>query len=173
MRRGFPVTTLARTVDDLALMLAADELVCAVDSALREGWRLEPGSAPGVGRVRAANALADARSESTFETLLRLLLVRGGVAPETLQFEVMKDGRVRFRLDFAWPGLKLAVEADGREYHDAPAALYSDRARANALELAGWTILRFTWKDLLHDPEGVVAQVAAAINRLAGTKRAA
>ena len=172
-RQGFPVTTLARTVSDLASLLAADELVCAVDSVLRKGWRLEPGSAPGVGKVRAANALADARSESTFETLVRLVLVRGGVPPETLQFQVREDGRVRFRLDFAWPSLKLAVEADGREYHDAPAALYGDRVRANALELAGWTILRFTWSDLLHDPQRVVEQVASALNRLAGSNRAA
>lgn len=171
-RHGLPVTTLTRTVSDLALLLVPDDLVCALDSALRKGWRLEPGSSPGVGRVRAANALADGRSESTFETLLRLVLVRGGVPPETLQFEVMKDGRVRFRLDFAWPSLKLAVEADGREYHDAPAALYGDRVRANALEVAGWMILRFTWSDLMHDPQGVVDQVAAALNRLSGINRA-
>jgi very-short-patch-repair endonuclease len=166
------VTTLKRTVNDLALLLGADELVCALDSALRKGWQLEPGTSAGVGKLRAANALADARSESTFETLLRLVLIRGGVPPETLQFKIWKNGLVRFRLDFAWPSLELAVEADGREFHDAPAALYGDRAKANVLEVAGWTILRFTWSDLLHDPEGVVAQVAAAINRLTGANRA-
>jgi very-short-patch-repair endonuclease len=170
-RSGFPVRTLADTVDDMALVLPFDDLVCLVDSALRARWRPQRSSRSGQRKLRAALLLADWRAESTFETLLRLLLVRAGLPPETLQFKVFrKGGRLYARLDLAWPSLKLAVEADGREYHDAPSALYSDRIRANDLELDGWTILRFTWADLFQRPEWIVAQVRRALNELATTK---
>jgi hypothetical protein len=167
---GLPLTTLDRTVTDMASVLELDDLVCLVDSALRAGLRLDP--APGMARrLRVALALADARSESTFETLLRLLFVRAGLAPETLQLELFEaNGRVYARLDMAWPTVK--VEADGREHHDAPHALYRDRVRGNALALAGWTVLRFTWADLVRRPEWIVEQVRRALNPEARVIRA-
>jgi very-short-patch-repair endonuclease len=138
------------------------------------GWILAHGSQKGQRRLRQAVALADRRAESTFETLLRLLLVRAGFPPEDLQFKVFtEDGREVARLDLAWPSIKLAVEADGRQFHDAPKALYRDRARANDVELEGWTILRFTWADLLRDPDEIVAKIARAVNRLSAAKTAA
>lgn len=71
----------------------------------------------------------------------------------------------------AWPSVKLAVEADGRETHDAPAVLYHDRVRANDLELAGWTILRFTWADLYKGSDWIESQVRRALNTLSVASR--
>jgi very-short-patch-repair endonuclease len=150
----------------VAPRLLSDELGCLFDSALRAGWQASDSrfSRRAERRVRAALTLADARSESAFETLIRRLLVRAGLAPEALQHEVRDaDGRFLARLDMAWPSLRLAVEADGRAHHDTLPALYRDRVRANDLALAGWTILRFTWADLQQRPEWVVAQVRRAI----------
>jgi very-short-patch-repair endonuclease len=65
----------------------------------------------------------------------------------------------------AWPSVKLAIEMDGRGYHDDPDALYRDRSKANAATLDGWRILRFTWFDVMHRPEWVVATVRAALGR--------
>jgi very-short-patch-repair endonuclease len=173
-RAGFPLTTLDATVASIPALLSLDDLICLLDSALAAGWLPVPSSQKGQRKLRKALALADKRAESTFETLLRLLLVRAGVPPETLQFQVLSEGgRKIARLDLAWPSLKLAVEADGREHHDAPKALYRDRARANALELEGWTILRFTWSDLVSRPEWIVAQISLARNRLFAAKTAA
>ncbi|HEX4016116.1 MAG TPA: DUF559 domain-containing protein [Frankiaceae bacterium] len=156
----------------MASVLELDDLVCLLDSALRAGWDRDD-TAGRPRRLRAAMAMADARSESTFETLLRLLLVRAGLAPDALQLELFGvDGRVYARLDMAWASVKVAVEADGRAYHDAPQALYRDRHRANDLALAGWTILRFTWADLLRRPQWVVSQVRRALNPEAGVIRA-
>ena len=170
---GLPVTTLARTVRDMASLLELDDLVCLLDSALRAGWQGDLTTHGTSAKLHSAMALADVRSESTFETLLRLLLVRAGLAPEALQLELFeKNGRVYARLDLAWPRAKVAVEADGRKYHDAPQALYRDRVRANDLALDGWTILRFTWADLLHRPQWIVSQVRRALNPEAGVSRA-
>jgi very-short-patch-repair endonuclease len=111
-------------------------------------------------RLRTALTLADKRSESTFETLVRLLLVRAGLAPETLQLKVFdKNGRLYARLDMAWPSVKVGLEADGREYHDLPQALHRDRVRANELADEGWKIFRCTWDDLVNHPERIITPV--------------
>jgi REase_MTES_1575/Transcriptional regulator, AbiEi antitoxin len=160
---GFRATTLARTVHDLAVVLRLNDLVCLLDSALRTGW-VPARDSRRRSRLDTAAALADARSESVLETLLRLLLVRAGLEPETLQHEVVGPrGAVLARLDLAWPSIRLAVEADGAAFHDAPRALYRDRRRANDLELLGWTILRFTWTDVIQHPDWVVSQVRRAL----------
>jgi very-short-patch-repair endonuclease len=118
-------------------------------------------------RVRPALALADVRSESPLETVVRLLLTRAGLPPEILQLRLFTHHGVCYaRLDLAWPSCRLAIEADGRETHDKPEALYQDRVRQNNLVLAGWTVLRFTWFDVLRRPSWVVAQVATALQKL-------
>jgi hypothetical protein len=63
---GFAVTTLARTVHDLAVRLPLDGLVCILDSALRLGWVPTPDRRAG-SMLPAAGQLADARSESALE----------------------------------------------------------------------------------------------------------
>ena len=165
-----PATSLADTVAALAARLGFDELVCLLDSALRAGWAPEELSFTRRAwrLLRPALAPADPRSESPFETLLRLLLAQAGLGPETLQRLVYDaDGRIAARLDLAWPSVKLALEADGRAYHDSLTALYHDRERANDLEVLGWMILRFTWADLKGRPGWVVSQVRRALAALA------
>jgi very-short-patch-repair endonuclease len=99
--------------------------------------------------------------------VLRLLLVRAGLAPETLQLRLFRrDGVCYARLDLSWPSCLLAVEADGRETHDKPEALYQDRIRQNNLVLAGRTVLRFTSDDVYRRRHWVVAQVGAAHQKL-------
>ncbi len=168
-RKGFPVTSLARTVADLAGILPLDELICALDSALALGWSLDghPLSRRREARLKEALRLADGRSESALETRLRLLLVRAGLPPEALQFRLFTVGGVCFaRLDFAWPSCRLAVEADGREVHDRPAAVHEDRKRQNRIMAAGWSLLRFTWKDVFGEPDRVVDEVATTRQNL-------
>jgi hypothetical protein len=163
---GWPVTTLQKTVADVSLTLPLDDLVCLLDGVLNAGGVIsaEQFSPRAWSRLASALALTDGRAESALETIVRLLLVRAGLAPETLQLRLFDhDGRCYARLDLAWPSRMLAVEADGREYHDRPEALYRDRRRQNELELAGWTVLRFTWDDILYRPQWVIRQVAAAL----------
>jgi hypothetical protein len=167
-RKGFPAMNLARTVAQLVNVLPLDEFVCLLDSALRAGW-IDEGlvlTHSQTTQLRKALVLADALSESPLETLLRLLLVRAGLAPEVLQLRLFtRDGECYARLDLAWPSRRLAVEADGAEHHDQPKALYGDRRRQNLVLLAGWTVLRFTWHDVLYRPAWVVAQVREALSR--------
>ena len=108
--------------------------------------------------------LVDPLSGSVLETLLRVLLHLAGLpAPET-QHEVHEaDGSFVARVDFAWPGARLVVEADGFAFHSDRAAYRSDRRRVNALERLGWRVLRPSWEDVRHHPEEVVRTVRACL----------
>ncbi len=60
----------------------------------------------------------------------------------------------RWQIDIAFPVRRLAVEVDGW-----------DRAKQNALVIAGWTVLRFTWHDIRDRPADTVARIVAALRR--------
>jgi hypothetical protein len=55
------------------------------------------------------------------------------------------------------------IELDGWSAHGTRPAFHADRRRQNALVLAGWTLLRFTWADLVDSPAAVVAAVHGAL----------
>jgi hypothetical protein len=90
----------------MAGVLPLDGLVCLLDKALADGWQpVRPNRA-----LRRTLALADRRSESPLETRLRLLFVRAGLAPETLQLKIFdRDGRLYARLD----GLAVHLAGSG------------------------------------------------------------
>jgi very-short-patch-repair endonuclease len=53
------------------------------------------------------------------------------------------DGH-RFKLDLAYPEIRLAIEVDGFAVHSTRSAFDHDRTRENLLVTGGWTVLRFT-----------------------------
>jgi hypothetical protein len=60
-----------------------------------------------------------------------------------------------FEVDLHWPDARLVVETDGHEHHGTRAAFERDRARDQALTAAGWTVLRFTHRQIAEAPERV------------------
>jgi very-short-patch-repair endonuclease len=66
-------------------------------------------------------------------------------------------------IDLAFPDAKVAVEVDGWAWHVDVDRFRSDRHKGNALTRAGWTLLRFTWHDLVNRPSYVVAEIRAAM----------
>jgi hypothetical protein len=171
---GVPVTTIPRTVLDLACLLDRLPAVWVIDDALRLGrctraeigqavqtWRGGTGSRSAKIRLAASDGLA----ESMLETAGRLALADAGLPPPVAQFEVhAPDGQLIARLDHAYPFQRVGLEYDGRSVHEAPAALYRDRARQNALAALGWTTLRFTWWDVVEDPARFTRSVAGVLN---------
>jgi very-short-patch-repair endonuclease len=61
-------------------------------------------------------------------------------------------------------GHRLVVETDGFAFHADRLSYRADRRRTNALVVAGWRVLRFSWEDVLHDPAHVVAVVRKALD---------
>ncbi|MFC7481569.1 endonuclease domain-containing protein [Luedemannella flava] len=66
--------------------------------------------------------------------------------------------------DLVFSEAKVVVEIDGWAYHSARAAFERDRSRQNRLVAAGWTVLRFTWRDLSQRPDHVVRTVRALVD---------
>lgn len=167
--RGLRVTTPLRTVLDCARILPLAEAVCIADSALRVGAitldELRAAAArssrgPGAGRIRRVAELADDRSGSVLESLLRVLLSVNGLVPPYVQHVVRdRQGRRVKRVDFAWPAESLIVEADGYEFHSSRTSYRDDRRCGNAYTRAGWRFLRFSWEDVVDHPDEVVACV--------------
>ncbi len=75
-------------------------------------------------------------------------------------------GDHRYRIDLAYPDLRIAIELDGWAVHGTRGAFDHDRARGNELALAGWTLLRFTssstWIEVVRTVE---AARTAALSR--------
>lgn len=110
----------------------------------------------GVGSLRRALELADARSESAGESLTRELLHRLKLPAPELQYEVRTVLGLH-RMDFAWPVLKVALEFDGKskyfDYRPTQEVVYEERQREKALTEEGWTFLRIEWKHLFNEAE--------------------
>ncbi len=168
-----PVTPPVDTVLECARVLPLTQAVVIVDSALRAGRTTAQALREGARELRGVGDLAhvrqvlrwcDARSGSVLESILRVLLCVNGLAPPAAQM-VLTDpvsGRTS-RVDFAWPHSRLVVECDGRRWHDPQDRRDADRRRDNLCARLGWRVLRFTWAEIVHQPERVVAEVRAAL----------
>lgn len=168
VRQGLRVTTALQTVLDSAAVLPTAHAVVVADSALRAGLltldelRRAADRVRGkhARRIRRVAALADDRCGSVLESLMRVLLVEAGLAPDASQYLVRDErGRVVARVDFVFLKARLIVEADGFEFHSARADYRKDRRRANAYTRGDWSLLRFTWEDVMADPGYVVEAV--------------
>ena len=73
------------------------------------------------------------------ESEARLMMIDGGLPTPELQYEVIDRSGRMWRLDFAWPDQKFAVEYDGFDWHSDPDALRRDRQKRAALRDLGWT----------------------------------
>ena len=141
--------------------------LCVADSALREGQvtrtqLLEAAQrSPRTGRARAIKVvtLADARAANPFESVLRWLCdgVDGLVAVP--QVEVDGVGRV----DLMDVRLGIVIEAESFEFHGSLASFRRDVHRYTACARRGLVVVRFTWHDVMHDPDGVRAALTDVV----------
>jgi very-short-patch-repair endonuclease len=177
-RQGLPVTNSERTIIDLATVLTDRRLDWILDRALSSGIvdldrlaslfsSIGRRGKPGTARVRR---LLEKRGQtyqppdSELEQHLLDIIVNADLPRPTPQFRppwlVPTSGRV----DFAYPEAKLIIEGDSRKWHMLMGSFETDRHRDNQAQLAGWRILRFTWKDITEDPLMVAASVRAALS---------
>ena len=165
---GLRVTSPARTLTDLASSLALIDMVVLGDSALHtESCDLDTlGRAPvprrGSARWRRATTLLDGRSESPWETLLRLVHVLSGLTQVEPQV-VLRDEQGMFvgRGDLWLVGTHRLHEFDGgthreRDQHDR------DLARERRCARAGFERFGYTARDVLTRPAQIIRDAEAA-----------
>ena len=70
-----------------------------------------------------------------------------------------------FKVDAMWEAQKVIVELDGRAAHGTRSAFESDRERDRLLLLAGWRVVRITWRQLRDTPEVIAADLRELLER--------
>ena len=172
--RGVVLTSVARTVVDLARTCSFAEGVVVADSALRmrkttvaemRAVVTECGRWPGVKRAREVEAFSDGRSESALESIGRVVFREYGLPPPGLQVEVGGDLGVIGRSDYLWPEYATIAEADGALKYTSPDRAIRQLDRDARLRDAGFEVVHFTWQEITIVPEQVVARIRAAFTR--------
>ncbi|MDT9595348.1 hypothetical protein RDV89_19830 [Nocardioides zeae] len=167
------VTSERTTVLDCARRLPLHDALPVLDSALRHGYdhdtlradaaRLRGKGAPA---ARRAIGLASGRAANPFESRLRALAVEAGLAVEPQVELALAPGLLEpadpevARPDLVDRSRSLVLEADSWEFHTGKAAFQADCWRYTVLTLSGWTVLRFTWWQVMHQPDWVRAALA-------------
>jgi hypothetical protein len=174
---AIPVTTVERTLIDLAGILPLDVVEPAVHDALyrratslpRLRWRNDQLAAKGRGGIIKMRSILDLLNglgsvpQSKLESLLLRIIVDAGLPRPETQYRVHDGTKLLPAVDFAYPDVRLALESDGRRFHSGPADFENDRLRDAALAALGWRVVRFTWQRVTQDKAGVVATIKAAL----------
>ena len=172
---GIAVTDPYRTIIDLAATLSSGELEAAFERARHlglvsiEGLKMRHGLIGGQGRRGSARirellaSTAPNALESKLEVKAWRMLRNSRVAQPARQFWVIASERQRYRLDFAWPQLRVAFETEGFEWHGTQHRWKRDRIRTAALERLGWRIVVATWDDVVRRPTETVERIQAAL----------
>jgi len=166
---GVSVVTAASTVLELAMDLAPLDLVPIVESAARvdgcqpaEVLRLAPARMRGLAALRTATALADPRSESWFETMLRLVHVLAGLDVEPQRDVRDSAGQFVARADLWLVGAARAVEYDGESHRDR-ARHVDDLRREKALRRADVDRWAYSRGEVEHDPGQIIRDAEDAL----------
>lgn len=167
---GLAVTSVARTLVDLAGVLTphALERVCHRAQVVRlldasaVAAQLDRGRRRGARRLRAALQTLAAEEPTITRSALEerfLALVRSAGLPRP-----RTNARVLgFEVDVLWAHRRLVVELDGVASHLTPRAFERDRERDAVLQVARYAIVRFTWRQVVAEPDFVVATLRALL----------
>ncbi|MGQ0826263.1 MAG: type IV toxin-antitoxin system AbiEi family antitoxin domain-containing protein [Actinomycetota bacterium] len=172
-----PATSAARTLALLGAVVPADTVEEAFDGAerdrivtradvIRRYTALRAPGRTGIGALTQVLAHRDRLERvprSVLERRMMRLLERAGLPLPVSRFRVrLRDGSV-IELDFAWVEFTLGIEVDGHRTHAARRARASDNVRANKLADVDWSLRRFTWEQVTHEPAYVAAAVHSAL----------
>jgi hypothetical protein len=186
---GLPVTTIARTIFDLAgdpephvwrnpklLEIHKQRVARALDTSLaRLGNTIEEQLKVNAELVRRGRPgskimreLLDERTgagwaptESDLEDLFLAVCETYAIEPPVRQRDLGSD-RER-RVDFVYFNAKLIIELDGRPFHESLSDSEEDRWRDIEMGAMGFTVMRFRWHDLVHRPDRVARSIQRAL----------
>jgi very-short-patch-repair endonuclease len=169
VRHGLRVTTPARTLVDLAATASRGDLARLAEEILFQRLASTAEIIDAIGRgagrpgVRKLRAIADLLDEASFtrseaERRLKTLLRGAG-----LPMPRMNVKRAGWEVDAVWDRQRLVVEVDGYRSHGTRPQFERDRTKDAQMMLAGYRVLRFTWRQITREPAVVIATIAAAL----------
>lgn len=168
-----PVTTIERSIVDLAGSIFETRLCRVVDDALDRkltSWSsldecLMAHARPGRRGVRILRSVLDARgsgleaTESTLERRYLLFCAERAIPLPDLQCRLTWRGRVVGRVDMMYPRARVVVELDGRRGHSQLTDQERDRIRDQEAAAAGWLTARVTWAQLHRGADSLCARL--------------
>ncbi len=170
--RGVRASAPSQTFVELAEQLGLVDLVVVGDWLVRTG-RCTPEELAafcaasrhrGARRARRAAAYVRSRVDSPMETRLRMLIVLAGLPEPQVNVEVFDaDGRVLYRFDLSYPGLKVLVEYDGRQHRADLDQWDHDTDRRDWLDAQGWLVVPVFSRGIFREPAKTVGRVEAAL----------
>ncbi|WP_125077968.1 DUF559 domain-containing protein [Mycobacterium sp. P7213] len=173
---GRPATTPEWTAIEVARTLRRPRALATLDAALRSGTctrrtlqraAIRQAGRRGIVAVRELLQLADPLAESAMESESRLMMVDGGVPTPVLQHQIVdRDNRI-WRVDFAWPEQRVAVEYDGVIWHEGPDAFVYERQRRAALQEMGWVVISIIADDVRRRPWETLRRIETQLGRAA------
>jgi very-short-patch-repair endonuclease len=175
--RSIPVTNTIRTMIDLAAVLPAQRLESVLDDCIWRGLVAVPRLIDRLDELgsrgrRGAKVLRDLLAErddgcaiplNVLERKFLKVLRMAGLDEPEKQVSMPAEGGGHWRLDFVYRQHKVLIEVDGGRWHSGKQQATEDRRRDNAMNVRGWTVLRFTWEDVVHRPRYVVENVKRAL----------
>jgi hypothetical protein len=177
VERGIPVTTVARTVIDLAGVVGRRQVERALNEAevvrLAESLSLgdllarHPGrkGTRAVREILAAGRIGQGLRRSELEhRFLAFVEAAGLPRPEVNVWLEPAPGR-SIEADCVWRAKRLVVELDGHATHATRIAYERDRERDRMMQAAGWRVVRVTWRQLHGSPRAVAADLRALMER--------
>jgi very-short-patch-repair endonuclease len=165
--RGIPITTVPRTLVDLAGHVSLDALARACHEAgvkygttPRQVEAALPRAARGAKKLRA---VLRGETRVTLSELERVFLQRLEAAGLPLPQTNKPAGA--HRVDCRWPDHRLTVELDSYRYHHSRHAWEQDRERDREARARGDDLLRYTHGDVFERPRSMLAELTAALQR--------
>lgn len=176
IRHGLPVTTLLRTLCDVAAGCSHERLEAAIREAeyrhrlqlqqLDEFLERRPGRRGATAIKACLGRLYDGprgRTRSRLEVRFAALLARTNLPKPALN-TLLDLGGLKVEADCLWRHQRLIVELDGLKAHRTRAAFESDRERDRQLQVAGWRVVRVTWHQL-DEPDVLIADLHRLLRR--------
>ncbi|WP_243841413.1 hypothetical protein [Mycobacterium sp. DL592] len=170
---GLPVTTPARTAFDLGRRLAFVPAVQRLDALMRAtDFKVDDVHAVitrhsgvrGLDQLRRVLEIVDGGSESPYESLTRIVLLRNGFPRPETQIRVCdENGFVVARLDMGWPQWRVGVDFDGAHHWTDPKQRSNDVERYAMLPELGWIDVRLTSSMLHNRPHAFLDRVGRAL----------
>ncbi len=171
VEEGIPVTSVHRTIFDLAATVSVDDVVSMIKEAeylnlwdrlslwhLLERYPGRRGSRNLRLSLERITEEPTGRKVSKLEERFAPFLRRHRLPlPRFNDWIIL--GSKRYRVDCHWPGTGQIVELDGWEGHSTRSAFQDDRARDRALRVAGYSVIHLTWAQLDSEPDSIASDL--------------
>jgi very-short-patch-repair endonuclease len=170
-REGIPVTSVHRTIFDLAAAVSVDEVIAMIKEAeyrnlydrlslwdLLERYPAKRGSRNLRFALKRITEEPSGRKRSKLEERFAPFLRRHHLLLPRFNDWIALDPKP-YRVDCHWPQHHLIVELDGWQGHSSRSAFQDDRARDRALKVADYSVIHLTWAQLGSEPEAIASDL--------------